>query len=61
MLSVVLGIMARVAPEMNILFIAMPMKVGLGMVLAMYFLPFLNTFVGDYVGWLDKFMPLGGM
>jgi flagellar biosynthetic protein FliR len=60
-LSAVLGIMARVAPEMNVLFIAMPMKVGLGLALATFFLPFINTFVGDFAGWMNKLLPLGGI
>lgn len=58
LLMVVLAIMARVAPETNILFLSLPLKVGLGMIMVGIFLPFINNFVNEFTKWLDKLIPL---
>lgn len=55
---VVLAILARVVPEMNILFISMPVRVGLGLMLAVMFLPFLQEFVSEFSGWMGKLLPI---
>jgi flagellar biosynthetic protein FliR len=58
LLLVVLGIFARIMPEMNILFISMPLRVGLGLLMAVMFLPFINQFVGEFADWMGKLLPL---
>jgi flagellar biosynthesis protein FliR len=55
---VVLAILARIVPEMNILFISMPVRVGLGLLLTVTFLPFLQEFVSSFSGWMGELLPL---
>jgi flagellar biosynthesis protein FliR len=43
---------------MNILFISMPLRVGLGLLMAVMFLPFINQFVGEFADWMGKLLPL---
>ena len=47
-LLVVLGIMARVLPEMNILFLSLPMRVALGLFMAAAIIPSLNSFIDEF-------------
>ncbi|MBN2136628.1 MAG: flagellar biosynthetic protein FliR [Sedimentisphaerales bacterium] len=58
LLMVVLGVVARIAPETNILFISLPLRVGLGLMLAGMFIPFIYGFVGEFAGWMQKLLPL---
>ena len=57
-LLVVLGVFARILPEMDILFISMPLRVGLGLLMAGMFLPFINQFVGEFADWMGKLLPI---
>ena len=57
-LLVVLGVFARIMPDMNILFISMPLRVGLGLLMAGIFLPFINAFLGEFSEWMGKLLPL---
>ncbi len=57
-LIVALGVLARIAPQMNILFISLPLRVGLGLVMAAIFVPFVNGFVPEFADWLEKLLPL---
>lgn len=54
LLMVVMGIMARVAPETNILFLSLPVRVGLGMAAIGILSPFLGDYLKHFVTWLDK-------
>jgi flagellar biosynthetic protein FliR len=58
LLMVVLAILARMVPEMNILFVSMPLRVGLGLLLTAIFLPFINGFVAEFAEWMGKLLPL---
>ncbi len=58
LLMVVLAVLARMVPEMNILFISLPMRVGLGLLMVVVFLPFINTFVAEFADWMSKLLPL---
>jgi flagellar biosynthetic protein FliR len=58
LLLVALGVLARVAPEMNILFISLPMRVGTGLIMTMIFIPFINGFVREFAEWMNKLLPL---
>ena len=58
LLLVALGVLARVAPEMNILFISLPMRVGLGIIMAMIFIPFINGFVSEFAELMNKLLPI---
>ncbi len=57
-LMVILAVLARIAPEMNILFISLPLRVGLGLLMTMLFIPLLNGFVAEFADWMGKLLPL---
>lgn len=58
LLMVILAVLARIVPEMNILFISLPLRVGLGLLMAAAFLPFINEFVAEFADWMGKLLPL---
>ncbi len=58
LLMVVLAVLARIAPETNILFVSLPLRVGLGLMLAALFIPFVNGFVAEFADWMGKLLPL---
>lgn len=58
LLMVVLGFMARVAPEANILFLSMPLRVAMGLFMVAVFIPFLSAFVKTMVTWISRLMPV---
>lgn len=59
LLMVALAVLARVAQEMNILFISLPIRVGLGIMMAtLLFLPFLQGFIGEFADWMTKLLPI---
>jgi len=58
LLLVVLAVLARIVPEMDIWFISFPLRVGLGLLMAAIFLPFINGFVAEFVDWMAKLLPL---
>jgi len=57
-LMVVLAVLARIAPEMNILFLSFPLCVGLGLIMATVFLPFIGGFVTEFADWMGELLPL---
>jgi flagellar biosynthetic protein FliR len=57
-LMVALALLARLVPEMNILFISMPTRIGLGLFMATAFLPFIGTYVTEMAEWMAKLLPL---
>jgi len=58
LLMIVLAVLARIVPEMNILFISLPLRVGLGLLMVAIFLPFINGFVAEFANWMGKLLPL---
>lgn len=58
LLMVVLAILTRVVPEMNVLFISFPLSVGLGLIMVAIFLPFINGFVTELAELMGKLVPL---
>lgn len=58
MLMVVLAVLARMVPQMNILFISLPLRVGLGLLMAMAFLPLMSKFVSEFADWMGKIVIL---
>jgi len=58
LLLVVLAVLARTVPEMDILFISMPLRVGLGLLMVPIFLPIISGFVAEFADWLGKLLPL---
>ncbi|MHC4158087.1 MAG: flagellar biosynthetic protein FliR [Planctomycetota bacterium] len=57
-LLVVLAVLARTIPEMNILFLSFPLRIGLGLLMVAIFVPFLNGFVTEFADWMSKLLPL---
>jgi flagellar biosynthetic protein FliR len=58
LLMVALAVLARIVPEMNILFISFPLRMGLGLFMAVIFLPFIKGFVAEFANWMGKLLPL---
>lgn len=58
LLMIVLAFMARVAPESNILFLSLPLRVGMGLIMVAIFIPFLADFVKTMVLWIEKLTPV---
>lgn len=58
LLMVVLAILARIVPEMNILFISLPVRVGLGLLMMAIFVPFLSSFVSEFAELMNKLIPI---
>jgi flagellar biosynthesis protein FliR len=59
-LLVALALLARLVPEMNIFFISFPIRIGLGLIMASAFLPFINGYVAEMANWMGKLLPLSG-
>ncbi len=57
-MTVVLGVLARIAPEMNIFFLSFPVRIGLGLIMIVYLVPFLNTYTAEFAKLLNKLLPL---
>lgn len=58
LLMVVLGVLARISPEMNILFLSLPVRVGLGFILGAIYIPFILSFINRFSALLEKMMPI---
>lgn len=58
LLMVVLAIFARIVPEMNILFISLPVRVGLGLFMMAVFIPFISTFVSESAKLMSQLLPI---
>lgn len=58
LLLAVLAVCARMLPDMNILFISMPFRVGMGIVMTAFFIPFLNGFVKEFSQWVSRLLPI---
>lgn len=57
-LMVTLALLARLVPEMDILYISMPVRVGLGLFLVAAFMPFVGGFVTEMADWMAKLLPI---
>ena len=57
-LLVVLAVLSRILPEMDILFISFPLRVGIGLLMTATFIPFLDGFVAEFAEWMGKLLPL---
>ena len=57
-LLVVLAILSRVVPEMEIFFISFPLRILLGFVIVVALVPFLNEFVGEAAKLMARLLPL---
>jgi flagellar biosynthetic protein FliR len=55
-LAVVLAVLARVLPEMNVLLTSLPMRVGLGLFMAAAIVPSLHSFTLELARWMKRFL-----
>lgn len=55
-LAIVLAILARILPEMNILLTSLPLRVGLGLFMAAAMMPLLAGFADLLGQWLNAFL-----
>ncbi|MCY2932044.1 MAG: flagellar biosynthetic protein FliR, partial [Planctomycetota bacterium] len=55
-LAAVLGVLARVMPDLNILFESYPLRVGVGYLLAIAVVGALNGFVAQITAWMQQFL-----
>lgn len=58
LLLMVLGVFARIMPEMDILFISMPLRAGLGLMMIGMFFPFIQEYINEFSNWMGKLLPL---
>jgi len=58
LMSVILAVLARIVPEMNILFISLPLRVGLGLLMVIVMLPFISTFTAEFAEFTAEILPL---
>ncbi len=56
--NIVLAVLARIVPEMDILFMSFPLRVGVGLLMVTIFLPLVNGYVGEFADWMNKLLPL---
>lgn len=56
LLAVIMGVLAKVMPEMNILMASLPLRVGVGMFLAVSVAGTLNSFAVEIADWLDRYL-----
>jgi flagellar biosynthesis protein FliR len=59
-LMVVLGVFARVLPDMNMLFESMPIRVAIGLISLGLFLPLMLDYVKEFSAWMNRLMPFLG-
>ena len=58
LLMVILAVLARIEPEMNILFISLPMRVGLGFLMIIIFLPFFCSYMSEFAELMNNLLPI---
>jgi len=57
LLMIVLAFMARVAPEANVLFLSLPLRVGMGLLMIGFFIPYLKDYLDQMTEWLNRLLP----
>jgi flagellar biosynthetic protein FliR len=58
LLMVVLAVLARIMPDMNILFISLPLRVGMGMLMMAIFMPFIYSFMSEFTDLVGRLLPV---
>ncbi|OHB57540.1 MAG: flagellar biosynthetic protein FliR [Planctomycetes bacterium GWF2_50_10] len=57
-LMIVLAIASKIMPEMDILFISLPIKIALGLVILALLLPYFNSYVYEFMRMMKNILPL---
>ncbi len=55
-LAILLSILAKALPEMNVLMASFPLRVGMGLFMAAAIMPTLNTFTVELARWMNRFL-----
>ena len=55
-LSLILAVISRILPEMNILLMSFPLRVGLGLFVAAATMPLLHSFAVELADWMNRFL-----
>ena len=55
-LAVVLGVLARVLPEMNVLMTSLPLRVGMGLLIAAAIVPVVQEFTEEIAQWMNRLL-----
>jgi len=58
LLLATLAIFARIMPDMNILFLSMPLRAGFGLLFCSMAMPFILEYVTEFSDWMGKLLPL---
>jgi flagellar biosynthetic protein FliR len=54
--TMILGVLARVLPEMNILMTSLPVRIGVGLIMAIAMVPLLQGFTDDVARWINNLL-----
>lgn len=57
-LIIIMAILSRLMPEMNILFLSFPIRIGLGILMISAFIPLITGYLGELSNWMGKLLPL---
>jgi flagellar biosynthetic protein FliR len=57
-LMIVLAIAAKIMPDMEIFFISLPLKIGLGLIMVAFMLPYINSYLGEFAHLINKLLPI---
>jgi flagellar biosynthetic protein FliR len=57
-LIIILAVLARLMPEMNILFLSFPIRIGLGLLMVSAFIPLIMGYLGELSNWMGKLLPI---
>lgn len=57
LLLVILAFLARIAPESNVLFLSFPLRIGMGLLMVGFFIPYLNEYLQQFAQWLNRMLP----
>lgn len=58
LIIIIIAVLARIVPEMDILFFSFPLRVGFGLFITAVFLPLIGSFVTEFAGWMGKLLPI---
>jgi flagellar biosynthetic protein FliR len=58
LLLVTLAIFARIMPDMDILFLSMPLRAAMGILFCSMAMPFILEYVTEFSDWMGKLLPL---
>ena len=58
LLIIIIAVLARIVPEMDIFFFSFPLRIGFGLFITAMFIPFVGSFVSEFAGWMGKLLPL---